>query len=208
MMSGFARGTEPGQDARFADKAARGKRAIAASAPPEYGVKITMSRVARPVIEGWVNQRIPQLLGVEDDVVTGLVAATLADEHPDPAALQHTLTGFLEGNAAPFVVELWRLLASAQESAHGIPAMLLEVKKEQLRAAAGGGGGGSSGSGVGAAAAAGPAAPPPPPPAPKQAVVVIVIDVVGGGGAPRRRRRRCRVAPPTHASHGGSEQCN
>ena len=44
----------------------------------------------------------------------------------------------------------------------------------------------------------------------KQAVVVviIVIDVVGGGGATRRRRRRCRVAPPTHASHGGGEQRN
>lgn len=47
--------------------------------------------------------------------------------------MQINLTGFLEKNTQPFLLELWKLLLSAQESFGGIPAIFLEQKKEELR---------------------------------------------------------------------------
>ncbi|RWS03922.1 hypothetical protein B4U79_11354 [Dinothrombium tinctorium] len=48
--------------------------------------------------------------------------------------MQINLTGFLEGrNAREFMGELWDLLLSAQNSPDGIPPILVELKKEELR---------------------------------------------------------------------------
>lgn len=47
--------------------------------------------------------------------------------------MQINLTGFLGGNKARlFVSELWDLLSSAQNSKDGIPAALVEMKKNEL----------------------------------------------------------------------------
>lgn len=47
--------------------------------------------------------------------------------------MQINLTGFLGGSKARlFISELWKLLASAQSSADGIPAELVEMKKNEL----------------------------------------------------------------------------
>lgn len=46
--------------------------------------------------------------------------------------MQINLTGFLEKNTQKFVLELWQLLLSAQESFSGIPALFLEQKKKEL----------------------------------------------------------------------------
>lgn len=47
--------------------------------------------------------------------------------------MQINLTGFLGGSKArTFISELWALLASAQKSPDGMPAELVEMKKQEL----------------------------------------------------------------------------
>eukprot|EP01138_Halocafeteria_seosinensis_P004740 gb/GECG01004847.1/.p1 GENE.gb/GECG01004847.1/~~gb/GECG01004847.1/.p1 ORF type:complete len:342 (+),score=73.16 gb/GECG01004847.1/:1-1026(+) len=53
-------------------------------------------------------------------------------QHPDPKELQLNLTGFLENNSASFVLELWKMLLSAQDNPTGIPEQMLQQKKEEL----------------------------------------------------------------------------
>jgi hypothetical protein len=43
-------------------------------------LQIFMTRVNKPVIDAWVHRRITELLGVEDDVVSAMVAETLTTE--------------------------------------------------------------------------------------------------------------------------------
>jgi serine/arginine repetitive matrix protein 1 len=46
--------------------------------------------------------------------------------------MQINLTGFLESKTLGFMTELWKLLISAQDSLGGIPAKILEDRKEKL----------------------------------------------------------------------------
>jgi serine/arginine repetitive matrix protein 1 len=86
-------------------------------------------------MHGWVAQKLTGMLGFEDEVVIGLVNNMLDSEtHPDPRELQVTLTGFLEKRASEFVLDLWKMLISAQTSATGIPSSLLDEKKAQISA--------------------------------------------------------------------------
>ena len=50
----------------------------------------------------------------------------------DGKRMQISLTGFLEAKTAPFMIALWRLLLSAQDSPLKVPAELLEQKKESV----------------------------------------------------------------------------
>ena len=55
-------------------------------------------------------------------------------QYPDARIMQINLTGFLDGkNAREFMAELWTLLISAEDSADGIPAAILEQKKDELK---------------------------------------------------------------------------
>lgn len=48
--------------------------------------------------------------------------------------MQINMTGFLNGrNARVFIDELWQLLASAQNSAGGVPPKFVEIKMEELK---------------------------------------------------------------------------
>jgi serine/arginine repetitive matrix protein 1 len=47
--------------------------------------------------------------------------------------MQINLTGFLEKNTPIFMLDLWKLLLSAQVSMGGIPKEFIDQKKEELR---------------------------------------------------------------------------
>ena len=98
---------------------------------------IDLSRVNWPALTPWIEKRVTELLGgVEDDVLIGYISEQLVGQkRVDPRELQINLTGFLEGGAAPFVSELWTLLASAATHPAGIPAQLLADKAAELAAA-------------------------------------------------------------------------
>ncbi len=96
--------------------------------------QISMSRVCKPVIFGWIAKRLQDMLGFEDDVLTGMIQTGLdSTEHPDPRELQLQLGGFLEARAAEFVTELWSLLASAQANRQGKLCVLFAGKRGEKK---------------------------------------------------------------------------
>jgi serine/arginine repetitive matrix protein 1 len=54
-------------------------------------------------------------------------------QFPDPRILQLNITGFLSRDASQLVLNLWKLLISAQGSIGGIPPQLLNKKKEEIK---------------------------------------------------------------------------
>jgi len=149
MSGGFFKGTSLEQDSRFADKQA--KLLSSMQFPAEYSQRVDVNKVKLEVLKPWIVSRIRDMLGFDDEVVADLVVNTL-EQHSgaggkdvrggasaltpplDPRELQINLTGFLEKNARPFVLELWKMLLSAQASSMGIPQALLDAKKAELQA--------------------------------------------------------------------------
>jgi len=129
MSGGFFRGTTLDQDSRFADK--NKKLQAELSFPPEYDYPIEFANIKMDVIKPWITQRITELLGFEDEVVTSLIF-NLLETKPNPRELQINLTGFLDRNAKKFVLELWKMLISASQNVAGIPTIMLEKKKKEL----------------------------------------------------------------------------
>ncbi|KAF9986622.1 hypothetical protein BGZ65_006894 [Modicella reniformis] len=128
--AGFFKGTSADQDARFSDKQKKLLRSM--HFPPEFNQKIDMKKVNLSVMKGWMVQRVNQLLGIDDEVVVEYAFGMLEEESPDPKTMQINLQGFLDKNAQVFVLELWKLLLSAQNSLGGIPQQFLDQTKEDL----------------------------------------------------------------------------
>jgi len=94
-----------------------------------------MKKVKFDVIKPWISQKITELLGFEDEVLIGYIYSLLEEkQEPDPKHLQINITGFLAKDASQFVLELWKLLLSAQNNIGGIPPEFLEKKKEEIKA--------------------------------------------------------------------------
>ena len=103
--------------------------------------QVRIEKINVEVMGRWVSERLAELLGFEDDVLSDLVmnmlsqtrdAKTGQDKRVDPQQLQVQLTGFLNKQAQPFVAELWKLLLDAQDAPHGIPRAFVERKKQEL----------------------------------------------------------------------------
>jgi serine/arginine repetitive matrix protein 1 len=83
----------------------------------------------------WINKRICEYLGFEDDVLVEYIISELQttdDKGPCAKKLQIYMTGFLEKNAGKFMLELWELLIDAQNSPNGIPSKILVERKEEV----------------------------------------------------------------------------
>ncbi|ODQ52342.1 PWI domain-containing protein, partial [Saitoella complicata NRRL Y-17804] len=131
-MSNF-RGISLEQDGRFTNAEARLMKTM--SFPPEFKMKVDMSKVNLEVIKPWIEDKVIAMMGVEDDVVVDFAVGLLEESgSPDPRKIQISLTGFLEKNAPAFTKELWNLLLSAQDNPTGIPTELIELKKAEMRA--------------------------------------------------------------------------
>ena len=96
-----------------------------------------MSRISLEAIRPWIERRVTQLLGDEDEIVNEYCVAQLeaydpVDRSVDPRELQINLEGFLGvDSSAVFMKELWNLLLSAQSSATGVPEELIEQQKRE-----------------------------------------------------------------------------
>ena len=120
MSGGFFRGTSVSQDARFADKASLLLQSL--RFPSVYRRKVDLSLVRLDEVSRWVQRRVVELVGLEDEVLVGLVVSTLsqaraAKREVDPRQLQLDLTGFLSGDAEAFTSALWQLLLDQQPTA-------------------------------------------------------------------------------------------
>jgi len=133
-----------------ADKRLRKKLEVSGKFDESFKTPVRIEKINVEVMGRWVAERLAELLGFEDDVLSELVMNMLAqtrdaktgqDKRVDPQQLQVQLTGFLNKQAQPFVAELWKLLLDAQDSPHGIPRAFVERKKQELvaRREAGGG---------------------------------------------------------------------
>lgn len=118
------------QDPRFHDK---DKQLLQSTDwPALFSHKVTLSKVQIPALEPWISRRVSSLLGVEDDILVGLVMGYLQEKDLDPKRLHINLTPFLEGRTGDFVLELWKMLLSAQENSLGIPKQVIEERKTEL----------------------------------------------------------------------------
>ena len=124
-----------------ADKRLRKKLEKSGKFDESFKTPVRIEKINVEVMGRWVSERLAELLGFEDDVLSELVMNMLAqtrdaktgqDKRVDPQQLQVQLTGFLNKQAQPFVAELWKLLLDAQDSPHGIPRAFVERKKKEL----------------------------------------------------------------------------
>ncbi|KAI9495109.1 serine/arginine repetitive matrix 1, partial [Zychaea mexicana] len=123
-------GTSADQDMRFSNKNKKLLKSM--DFPPEFDEKVNMTKVKFDVIKPWITTRVTELLGFEDELVINFAFGLLEEKNPDPKMMQINLTGFLEKNTQTFILELWRLLLSAQQSKSGIPQKFLEEKKQEI----------------------------------------------------------------------------
>ena len=112
MSASFFRGTQLDQNVKFKDKEKELLRQW--PWPPEFTQTVDLSRVQLDVIKVWIERRLAELIGEEDEIVTNLVVAELEEfqtQHFDkrlcPKMLQIKITGFLEDKAGVFMLELW-----------------------------------------------------------------------------------------------------
>ncbi|GAA99222.1 uncharacterized protein L969DRAFT_47755 [Mixia osmundae IAM 14324] len=127
------RGTTFEQDIRFADKDKQLLKTM--KFPAEFAQRVDMRKVEMSVMRPWIARRVTELLGMEDEVVIEYVNGLLEDKAAplvDPKKMQISLTGFLERKTAPFMIELWNLLLSAQASPVKVPAQFIEEKKREM----------------------------------------------------------------------------
>ena len=82
--------------------------------------QIDFSKVVARIddVRVWVEAKLKDTLGVEDDVVEEMVMGLLQEggkQGPDPKVMQVSLSGFLEKNAKRFMRDLWKYLKDVAE---------------------------------------------------------------------------------------------
>ena len=85
----------------------------------------------------WVEEKIAEILGFEDEIVIGFINNVLETSKAEKKKIpgkkfQLELTGFLEKKTPAFVEELWTLLLDAQHQSSGIPSVVIERKKREI----------------------------------------------------------------------------
>ena len=133
-MSRQFKGASATQDARYTDK--EKKLLTTLKFPLVYKEKVDIKKINIQVLRPWISNQISSYLGLEDDVVIEYVYSLLEENSLsalDPRRMQIQLTGFLEDNTVNFMIDLWKLLLSAQNSIGGIPQEFLDAKKEEIR---------------------------------------------------------------------------
>ncbi|KAL0483234.1 hypothetical protein AKO1_011548 [Acrasis kona] len=98
--------------------------------PKIYNQKIDFKKIKMQQIHKWIEKRVEELTGTDDDVPVGFIISLLEEQEVDPRNLQVNITGFLEDNTVTFMKELWAILISAMNTEGGIPKEFLEKEKE------------------------------------------------------------------------------
>lgn len=129
--------------ASVTDNRALNKRLGSVKFPSNFTQKLDVESVNRAVMTQWIEQKITDMLGLEDEIVqstaVNLFLPTRLEDGPkvevNPKKAQIDLEGFLgEEKAAEFAAEVWELLLDAQSSGVGVPKKLVEEKKKELEA--------------------------------------------------------------------------
>jgi len=102
--------------------------------PESLRAKVDMTKVTLEVMKPWIATRVTELLGVEDEVLIGMIIVLLEESkvHANALHIREQLSTFLEKHTDEFMVELWDLLASAQANPSGVPAKFLADKARDI----------------------------------------------------------------------------
>ncbi|KAL7521503.1 hypothetical protein ACHAWX_006174 [Stephanocyclus meneghinianus] len=112
--------------------------------PPHFSTKVDTSKLHRGVLSHWIEQRIEEILGFEDEIVSSTATNLFLPEgtedgkviEVDPRKAQLDLVGFLgEKESAEFASELWEMMIDGANRKSGIPLILVEKKKEEMKRA-------------------------------------------------------------------------
>lgn len=130
--AGFFKGTSADQDSRFSDKNKKLMKTMKFA--ENIDKKIDMKKIRLELMRPHITSLLNALIPVEDDVMVEYVFSQLEEkQHPDGKLIQIMMTGFLgKTKARTFMFELWATLCEAQLSPHGVPALLIEQKREEL----------------------------------------------------------------------------
>ena len=182
--------------------------------------QIDFSKVVARIdeVRVWVEAKLKDTLGVEDDVVEEMVMGLLQEggkQGPDPKVMQVSLSGFLEKNAKRFMRDLWKYL---KDVAEGKTAAAAAVRGLPGPAAGAGAWGvpqlGASVAAMGQTSVGGPPAAPAlgmvPPPPPARGPVQVAppppppppVQPLAPGAKPKRRR--WDVEAPAAAAEGAA----
>lgn len=132
-FSGFYRGSSTEQDPRYKDKI---KQMIKAKSwPVEFNYRIDMNHVKLSLIKPWVENKVNEMLQIEDDILVNYVMSILEDTHKvlDPKEMQIYITPFLEENTDRFMLELWKLLITAMQDPNGVPKGYVDERKREIK---------------------------------------------------------------------------
>jgi len=130
--AGFFKGTSADQDSRFSDKNKKLMKTMKFADNIER--KIDMKKIRLELMKPFITEKLNTLMPIEDDVIIEYVFSQLEEsQFPDGKSIQIMMTGFLgKTKARTFIGDLWDTLVQAQESPHGIPVELIELKRSQL----------------------------------------------------------------------------
>lgn len=131
--AGFFKGTSADQDSRFSDKNKKLMKTMKFA--DNIDKKVDMKKIRLELMRPYITNILSTLTTVEDEVMVEYVFSQLEEkQHPDGKLIQIMMTGFLgKTKARTFMGELWSTLLEAQNSPHGIPAELIELKREEMQ---------------------------------------------------------------------------
>ncbi len=92
-LGSYYRGTTHEQDARFQNKDKKILESM--KFPKEFDTRVNINKVELKVIKPWVEKKINEILGFEDDVCSNYIISMLENktDELDPKKMQMYLTG-------------------------------------------------------------------------------------------------------------------
>jgi len=126
------RGSASTNTGRFENKTVKMMNKI--QFPPELiSKKINMEKIEPEPFKKWIAMKVESILEIDDDILTNLIFNLLQKEQfPDARYIYVQLVPFLERHVRKFMIELWDLLDSAQQSGTGIPQQMLDSLRAEL----------------------------------------------------------------------------
>lgn len=113
--AGFFRGTSADQDFRFANKHKKLLKELKFS--PILNTKIHTSDININKLKPWIEERIKNVLELDDELLSESIFEHLAEKEPDGRDILVLITGFVdEDRASKFMEELWTRLIELKDS--------------------------------------------------------------------------------------------
>lgn len=130
-MASNLRGVSMEQDGRWSKSDAKLLQQMIRGGkfPAIMDSKVNFRKVNMNVIQRWINERVIQLTGVDDDITVNTIINFLQAPDVNPKQMQISVGAVLSSNAGKFMEELWSLLVDAQNQPGGVPSILTDRLK-------------------------------------------------------------------------------